>query len=117
MKNTNYIPEKIPYTTGEKIAEVLCGILTAAALAFGVYLVSTLFSAIHIVVIMMIAAAVYGVLTVFSVRLDFISKPENLHRNRRIFIAVKLLLTALLFAAVVLITFPHNVNTFDWYYF
>lgn len=117
MKNKHYVPEKFPYTTGEKIAEIFCGVLTAAALAFEIFLVSTMFSATHIVVIMMITAAVYGVLTVFSVRPDFISKPENLHRNRRIFIAVKLLLTALLFAAVVLITFPHNVNTFDWYYF
>lgn len=117
MKNTNDIPEKITYTVGEKFAEILCGAFTAAALAFCVYLCSVLFSAIYIVVIMMITAAVYGVLTVFSVRSDLVSKPENVRRNRRIFIAVKLLLIALLLAVVVMITFPHNVNTFDWYYF
>lgn len=117
MKNTNDVPEKITYTTGERLAEILCGALTAAALAFCVHLVSMMFSATYIVVIMMITAAVYGVLTVFSVHPDLVSKPENIRRNRRIFIAVKLLLIALLLAAVVMITFPHNVNTFDWYYF
>ena len=34
MKNKHYVPEKFPYTTGEKNAEIFCGVLTAAALAF-----------------------------------------------------------------------------------
>lgn len=117
MQSTNNVPEKITYTTGEKITEILCGALTVAALAFSVYFCLVMFSAAHIIVVMTITAAVYGVLTAFSVHPELVSKPENLRRNRRIFIAVKLLLIALLLAAVVMITSPHNVSVFDLYYF
>lgn len=104
-KVTNNIPEKVPYTTIEKLAEILCGVLMAASLAFYIHLVSQ-GGAADIIVVMLIATAVYGVLTGLSVHPELISKHEHLHRNRRILLAVKTVLTALLLAALVMMTFP-----------
>lgn len=105
-KVTNDIPEKIPYTTVEKLAEILCGVLMAASLAFYTHLVYTGGSVSDIIVVMMIATAVYIVLTGLSVHPELISKSEHLHRNRRILLAVKTVLIALWLAALVIMTFP-----------
>lgn len=105
-KVTNNIPEKIPYTTVEKLAEILCGLLMAASLAFYIHLVSTSGSVSDIIVVMMIVTAVYIVLTGLSIHPELISKPEHLHRNRRIFLAVKAVIIALWLAALVMMTFP-----------
>ncbi|MDE6727119.1 MAG: hypothetical protein K2J80_04155 [Oscillospiraceae bacterium] len=103
MKNTNNVPEKRSYTTGEIIAEILCGVLLAAAFAF--YIASRSFKETHIVAVMMIMAVVYGALTGFSVYSNFILKLENPHRNRKICMAVKMSLIALLLATLVMKTF------------
>lgn len=105
-KITNNIPEKIPYTTVEKLAEILCGVLMAASLAFYIHLVSTGGSVSDIIVLMMIATAVYIALTGLSVHPELISKPEKLHGNRRILLAVKTVIIALWLAALVMMTFP-----------
>lgn len=117
MKNTTDVSEKKPYTNGEKLAEILCGVMIAAALAFYMYLVYMIDHDTYVVVVMLISAAVYGAFTVFSVRADLVSKSENIRRNRRIFITVKIAVIALLLAVSVMITFHRNLNTFDWYYF
>lgn len=106
MKNADNIPEKIPYTTGEKITEILCGALMATSLAF--YIASRSFKETHTVVVMMITAAVYIMLTGLSIRPELVSKPEHLHRNRRILLAVKTVVIALWLAALVMMTFPVN---------
>lgn len=104
-KNTNEVSEKVPYTTIEKLAEILCGVLMAASLAFYIHLVSQ-GGAADIIAVMLIATAVYIVLTGLSVHPELISKPEHLHRNRRILLAVKTVLIALWLAALVMMTFP-----------
>lgn len=107
MKKTeNNIPEKMPYTTAEKLAEILCGVLMTAALAFYIRLVYTSGSVSDIIVFMMIATIVYISLTGLSVHPELISKPEKLHRNRRIVLAVKTVIIALCLAALVMMTFP-----------
>lgn len=106
MKNADNIPEKMPYTTGEKITEILCGVLMAASLAFYIHLVSTGGSVSDIIAVMMIATAVYIALTGLSVHPELIPKPEKLHRNRRILLAVKAIVIALWSAALVMMTFP-----------
>lgn len=65
--------------------------------------------AAEIIAVMMIATAVYIALTGLAVHPELISKPENLHRNRRILLVVKTVLTALLLAALVMMTFPRDV--------
>lgn len=107
-KHTNEVPEKVRYTLIERLAEILCGVLMAASLAFYIHLVSQ-GGAADIIVVMLIATAVYGVLTGLSVHPELVSKPEHLHRNRRIFLAVKTVLTALLLVALVMMTFPRDV--------
>ncbi len=106
MKNADNIPEKIPYTTSEKITEILCGVLMAASLAF--YIATKSFKETHTVVVMMIMAAAYIALTGLSVHPELISKPEHLHRNRRIFLAIKTVVITLWLAALVMMTFPVN---------
>lgn len=113
-KVTNNIPEKVPYTTVEKLAEILCGVLMAASLAFYIRLVSQ-GGAADIIVVMLIATAVYGLLTGLSVHPELISKPENLHRNRRIFLAVKTVVIALWLAALVMMTFPSHAVPLAYY--
>lgn len=105
-KITNNIPERIPYTTAERLAEILCGVLMAASLAFYIRLVSTSGSVSDIIVFMMVATAVYIALTGLSVHPELISKPEKLHRNRRILLAVKTVIIALWLATLVMMTFP-----------
>lgn len=106
MKNADNIPEKIPYTTAEKLAEILCGALMAASLVFYIHLVSTGGSVSDIIAVMMMATAVYIALTGLSVHPELISKSERLHRNRKIFLAVKTVIIALWSAALVIMTFP-----------
>ena len=108
MKKTeNNIPEKIPYTTAERLAEILCGALMTAALAFYVHLVYTSGSASGIIVFMMTATIVYIALTGLTVHPELISKPENL---RRIFLAVKTVVIALCLAVFVIMTFPAHAD-------
>lgn len=98
---------KTAYTTGEKVAEVLGAVLLTAASAFYIYLIAKM--SFHIfrfapVGSLVLSLAAYGVLTVPSVRPDLISKaPEKLRKIRRVCIAVKILLTASLFAARVVL--------------
>lgn len=108
MKNADNISEKIHYTTVEKLAEILCGVLMAASLAFYIHLVFTSGSVSDIIVFMMIVTAVYIALTGSSVHPELISKPEHIHRNRSILLAVKTVVIALWLAALVMMTFPVN---------
>ncbi|MDE6732296.1 MAG: hypothetical protein K2J77_05415 [Oscillospiraceae bacterium] len=112
MKNTKHtdeVSEKVRYTLIERLAEIFCGALMAAALFFYLRLVLQ-GGAADIIVVMMIATAVYIALTGLSVHPELISKPEHLHRNRRIFLVVKTVLTALLLVALVMMTFPSAVE-------
>lgn len=120
MKNTiitNEVPEKVPYTTMEKLAEILCGVLIAAACVVYIFLITRLIHPMSTVVSAALSAAVYGALTVFSVRPDFISKRDNPRKTRRVCIAVKIMITAVLLAARIIMTFTVEYDVFSWYLF
>lgn len=117
MESTNNASDKIRYTTGERAAEILGGVLIAAACAVYIFLITRLTHPMSTVVSAALSVAVYGVLTVFSVRPDFISKRDNPRKTRRVCIAVKIIITAALLAARIILTSTVEFDVFAWYLF
>lgn len=108
---------KLTYTIGERIAEVLCGILTTAVCAFYIFLISNKPRPMNDIAFLVSTIAGYIVLTALSVRPDLVFKPHKLRSKRRMFIFIKtLLITA---AAVIkeILMVTVELNVFLWWRF
>lgn len=104
------VPDKLPYTRGEKIAEILCGVLAAGFSVVMIILMAlgiTDGANIIMLVCLLIIYAVFSVCSVYPQGSNLFSKPEKIsdkgfHAARRGCIIAK----AVLMTAIFVLSLP-----------
>lgn len=100
------VPDKLPYTKGEKTAEAVCGGICAAIVAAELVLMILGKITSGAVIILLVSLIIYGVFSVCSVypqHTNIFNKPENcseakFRKARRILCWARLIFVAALFA-------------------
>ena len=87
------IPDKLPYTTGERRAEMIAGIIAVGFLTGG---------EIIIIIVELVIYGLFSLCSVYPQHTNLFNKPEKCTESRfrsvrREFIAAKIILTAALF--------------------
>lgn len=104
MKTTN-IPDKLPYTKGERAAEIIAGAFAAAVVAAQIVMIALGSLTGGEIILIVVELIIYGVFTMCSVypqHTNLFNKPEKCSESsfraaRRGFIAAKTVLVAALF--------------------
>lgn len=104
MKTTN-IPDKLPYTKGERAAEIIAGAFAAAIVVAQIVMIALGFLTGGEIILIVVEFIIYGVFTLCSVypqHTNLFNKPEKCSESsfraaRRGFIAAKTVLVAALF--------------------
>lgn len=99
------IPDKLPFTKGERLAEFLAGVFAAVLVAAQIVLIALGVLSGGEIIIIVVELVIYGVFSLCSVypqHTNLFTKPENctkskFHRARRGCITSKMILVAALF--------------------